>query len=59
MKVIELAPGLTLRIKEDGTWLGFKSGNKQASVRLESMADDRGGIIGAAIHKWCQDTQKE
>lgn len=57
MKKIKLMKGLELTVKGDGTWLNFKSDGKQASLRLESIAEDKVGIVASAIGAWCQSTQ--
>lgn len=44
----------------DGTWLEFKSSNGNSTVlRMETLADDRPGMIGKAIAEWCQERQQE
>ena len=51
---------LIVRAHRDGTWLEFKAASgKSASLRMETVAEGRGGIIGAAIQEWCQDRQRE
>lgn len=46
--------GLSLKIAKDGTWLNFQSKEPKlfASLRLESLADRNGHIIGNAIRQW-------
>lgn len=42
-------------IRDDGTWITFAAPNQpSARLRLETIAEDRGHIIGGAIALWCE-----
>ncbi len=52
--------GLTLHVKCDGTWLEFRaSSGKTATLRIETLAENRIGIRSKALRDWCQDRQAE
>ncbi len=55
-QTFKLMDGLEIKFGDDGTWLAFKtnSGNS-AVIRLESIADASGCIIGTAIQQWSID----
>jgi hypothetical protein len=58
--MIKLMEGLEIKFGDDGTWLSFKASNGISSViRLESLSDASGHIIGTAIQKWSEDRRKE
>jgi hypothetical protein len=47
---------LTVSIRKDGVWLNFRaSTGKHASLRIESLGEERRGIIGRALLDWCAD----
>ncbi len=47
---------VTVSVGRDGTWLNFSASNgKFASIRVESLAEKSGGIIGNALLCWCRD----
>lgn len=49
-------PILTLHLGDDGTWLNFTaSTGKHASIRIESLSQKAGSIIGTALREWCVD----
>ena len=51
---------LTISVKRDGVWLNFRaSTGKQASLRVESLGEERRGIIGRALLDWCADRRKD
>ncbi len=51
---------LEVLVKRDGTWLHFIATNgKQATLRVESLAESRHGIIGMALSAWANDRQRE
>ena len=52
--MIQLLPGLQISFNDDGTWLHFDGGNIKSSIRLESLAENRGHIIGGGIADWCE-----
>ena len=46
----------TISIGSDGTWLNFSASNgKFACIRVESLAEKSGHIVGAALLGWCKD----
>lgn len=57
MAKVENAPvHLTVSIRQDGVWLNFRaSTGKHASLRIESLGEERRGIIGRALLDWCAD----
>lgn len=51
---------LSIKIGRDGTWLRFSASNgKQAALRIESLAENKVGIIGMALRQWCADRRAE
>jgi len=51
---------LTVSVKQDGVWLNFcASTGKHASLRIESLGEERRGIIGRALLDWCADRRAD
>lgn len=50
---------LDIRVRADGTWLDFvdAKGNV-ASLRVETLADERRGLIGGVLRRWAKERQK-
>jgi hypothetical protein len=51
--------GLDIKFGDDGTWLNLASKEPKlhASIRLESIAERSGHIIGSAINQWCKEAR--
>lgn len=49
---------ISITCGRDGTWLHFHASNgKSASLNIDLM--NHGHVIGAALHGWCEDRQKQ
>lgn len=59
-QMIPLMNGLDIKFGDDGTWLAFKDSKGNSSIiRLESLADASGRIIGTTIQEWSKDRRRE
>ena len=49
---------LDVRVGRDGTWMSFKSkSGRSATICVNSLAENKGGIIWQAIKDWCDDME--
>lgn len=51
---------LKVHVKSDGTWLEFQSSDgKSALLRIETLAENKVGIVGMCLRQWCRDRQAQ
>lgn len=51
---------LEVRAKRAGTWLTFTTATgKTATLRIETLAKNKVGIVGMALRQWCRERQAE
>ena len=57
LEALELYGGaIGVRVGKDGVWLNFTaSTGKHASLRVETVADERGPLAKGALVDWCKD----
>lgn len=55
----QISSNIQVRAKKDGTWITFTaSDGKSATLRIETVAKGKIGIIGMALRQWCEDQQE-
>lgn len=51
----ERVPGLRVTNDADGVWLHFEApSGKKASISLEALGIQRGGLVGATLLEWVE-----